>query len=551
MSNLSVQKSGLDINNFFTLKERVRSKLESYPYLPILILLVGFYFSWPLAYKLFALSENIYSQPIILVAALKVFPVQAVLVITIVLLLLNYTSTSWNRFYSHLNWKRWNDDFKLRGFIVFVALILAWAFSTYEFNSYYGQPHYFDRIFLIVLALLIWINPIFVFPFITFAITLVSQFEHPNVLQYSWTDKRLIFDTLILFTVFVFLNLIFKVSPLAFVFLAFCLQAAHYFIPSLAKIQLGNSPLDWLNHNQLHLLFVSSYVNGWLGFLTQNDVLSVARLIKEFNIPLQFITLVSEAGFLFILVNRRVATVLLIGAILLHIGICVSSGIFFWKWILLDIAFLLLIRQKVAQQLFTLKFLVLSIILIVFSEMYFHPTRLAWFDTRVNNMFELEAVDEKGYIFDIPRGFFAPYDLVFAQNRFPYLSQERLLVGTFGAVSTFEQEQQINSAQLPTDLNVLKSSLGINRYDPDVAEEFDAFIIRVFTNVNSNLQSPIFLPSILRPPHHITIFASENPYNRQYPVVTVRVKFIETYYDDSQITLLSEKIIREIGIPPP
>ena len=55
----------------------------------------------------------------------------------------------------------------------------AWAFSAYDYNFYFDQTHYVDRLLLIAFAMLVLVHPGFVLPFLLEAIAIAYQFHHP------------------------------------------------------------------------------------------------------------------------------------------------------------------------------------------------------------------------------------------------------------------------------------------------------------------------------------------------------------------------------------
>jgi hypothetical protein len=546
-----------DVNRFLALDLKKTWRQQAYGFelassLKRVLILVVYYFFSQFVFNAVPLSESGYRQPVLILEALKSNKTLLVFLGCGLLLVLNYARLAQNPFYGRWNWKHYQAEEGIDArYVVFaLALILAWAFSLSEFNFYYNQGHYVDRLLLLVLAGLVLVNPIFATIFVVFAVTFVSQFNYPEILNYSWFDKTLLFKVLLLFGVFNIVGLFVKFRPSHFVFLALCLIGSDYFLAGLSKLTIGNRVYDWVLKNQVHNLFVSSYVNGWVRFLDQPTVLPIAAGMKLFDIPLQLFTLAVELGGLLLVVGRRASILILYGAVLLHVGIFLSSGIFFWKWILLDLSLAILLwknRHTLDALLFTKWNAILSLLVMLIGYTFLSQTRAGWFDTRVNNFYEFEAVGEDGSVYNIPRGFWAPYDIPFAQDNFYFLNDDKVLAGTYGTQRDAGIAIAVNRAETVAEIQALWEEYGRSRYSEAAAQTFDDFV-RTFVR-NANLRTgALTLPAFLRPPHHITTFAPENAYEGQSPIQRIRVRYIETFYNGEEIIVLEDKVVREIEI---
>ncbi len=99
-------------------------------------------------------------------------------------------------------WRGWSEldhGIALRRFILVSAFVMAWSFSTYDYNLFFDRGHAVDRLLLIGLLPLIWWRPVFVLPFLAVLIPVIWQFDHP-LGGYSWTDKSMVVRVLILFS---------------------------------------------------------------------------------------------------------------------------------------------------------------------------------------------------------------------------------------------------------------------------------------------------------------------------------------------------------------
>jgi hypothetical protein len=266
---------------------------------------------------------------------------------------------------------------------------------------------------------------------------------------------------------------------------------------------------------------------------------------------LLLVTLVLELAALVILFRRQGAILILAGFILLHALIFLTSGIFFWKWMLLALGFILVLqalREETRAFLFSQPTFVASLLVIGLSPYYFNPVKLAWLDTNLNNSYEFEAVGLSGAVYRLNRGFMSPYDLPFAQNRFYFLTDENLLVRTYGATMDAEVVSALKTMQPGPALAELAQARGKNYYQEQRSQRFEHFLATYFGNLNRRGSKTIFL-NFLGAPHHIWNFAVEPAYQMQEPIRQIRIKFIQTLYDGQKIHRLRDEVIRVVDIP--
>ena len=492
--------------------------------------------SWQFA--LATLSPASYYEPVLFLAELWVDPTLALgwLLATIVLVV----------GFRRLRWSEFEDGRKLRYFVFFTVLILAWAFSAYDYNFYFDQTHYVDRLLLIALAMLVLVHPGFVLPFLLEAIAIAYQFHHP--LGGTWTDKKVVFDVLVLFNLFLFAKLIIrKQVTRRFLFFALCLLATHYFSAAVGKLEL-----DWLRVEQLDNLVAASYSNGWLYFVSEGTLLRILEIVEFMNFPLILGSLLIEFAAVMILLRHKLTQVLLFSFIVLHSAIFLSSGIFFWKWILLDAALMVLLRTldgDLLHGLYRTPVFLVSLPLIVFASNFYPHVGLAWYDTTLNTSFELEAVGVSGKTYAVPRGLLAPYDLLFSQNRFAFLSQDKLLVGIYGTSFDDSMVESLQNVSARRDLAELEAASGRVFYNEVRAQRFDHFLQVFFGNLNRRGPTKLAI-SFVGAPHHIWNGRREEPiYRYQEEVRWLRVSFVKSLYANGRILTLENKVIRRIEIP--
>lgn len=434
-------------------------------------------------FRYLPLAEASYYTPVLLIEALQSPVFLITWIICIGLLVLNYRFPK-NPGYNKIAWSRYEGGRPLKWFLFFLTVILCWLFTTYTYNFYYGQSHLLDRLILLALSLAVLINPVFLFLFFTLAVVIISQFHYPTIFLYSWTDKMLYINTFILFLSFFIIRIYRNIRSHAYVFATICMIASTYFYSGIAKLWTGTNLYEWFFRNKIYNLLISGYVNGWTLHVGEQTLLVLAQLLKALNFPLLLFVVMIELAAILIFFHKKLTLFLLAGLVLLHAGIFMIYGLFFWKYILLCAGLIILLKalgEQYVSVLFTRKKFLLSVVLIVFSLFYFAPSFLGWIDSGMNQMYVLEAQTSAG-TYEITRNFMSPYDIIFDQNRLYFLSNESIVVGTYGSVRSFDVQKAIELAG-PQGLEDVKKRYGRNYYDPAKTAEFDRFMITYFRNL--------------------------------------------------------------------
>lgn len=451
--------------------------------------------------------------------------------------------------WSKLRWETLDTGIAFRCFVSVLAGTLAWTFSVYDFNLYYGQGHYADRLLLLGLFAGSVFRPVLMAPFLALVYAIVHQFDHP--LACTWTDKRVLFDVLSLFVAFLCVRLWKpkdwpEIAANEFLFLAIVLQAANYFFPGFGKVVMG-----WPLVERLDNLFMASYLNGWWGQLTTEQALGWAKFLASWNQWMVWSSLIVELSTLFCLWNRRACLLIMASCIGLHAIICLTTGILFWKWIVFDAAIigLLMFRERaVTELLFAPGRRWLAMVLIVASPLYFDPPWLAWYDTELNEIYHLEAVTASGQTFHIPRTLLTPYEVYFAQNKFHFLSTEKFVNGRYGTTPTWEVARRLDGTPTRELAETVREELGELELNDKKTAAFDRFIQKYFANLNRGGVRRL-IPEQFQPPQHIYSIVSEPRYCGQEPVVKVRVLHERSLYQRDRIERLKCEVLREIDIP--
>jgi len=449
-----------------------------------------------------------------------------------------------------LTWQGIDPHGRARILVVGVAGIFAWACSVYNVNLYFDQIHAIDRLLIVALWVLLWFHPVAIAPFVSMVVLIVGQQQVPLPEgQWTWPDKRLPLDLLLSFESFLMVRALLRdrMKPFVLPFALLCVTGLLYGHAAVNKALLGPQLSWWVTHNDLSNLFVSSYVHGgWLREAGDGAIISSAHVLHAVKLPLAGITLLTELSGFALVVRWMLTRILLVSFILFHIAIAASSGIFFWKWMVVDALLLWYlamlhrdakggvestVRQRVGF--FTPRLTMFALAIMLSAPLYFSLVPFAWFDTRLVNYFEIYGIADSGRRYRLDARFFAPYDIQVQQSRHYALLDDSVLVGTYGSTLDARVAVALETAK-PSDLPELRRRYGQHWTSPEVGEVYIDFIRRYVANAQRRGGRRSLL-TWLAPPYHFRTTPPKDTYRFEEPLTAVEIEFREYLYDGSQI----------------
>ena len=458
-------------------------------------------------------------------------------------------------FRTRISWDLIDPSMKMRNFIWIVALVMGVTFILSDYNYYYDHSFLFDRFALLVLLILIRVHPAFLFPFVVTMMAFALQIHHPLPdAMWSWPDKRMPTHLLFAFIWFVYLRIFVRTDPRLPLILAIFVAGSIYVHAGLSKMAIGPELTTWLLDNPTSNIFVSAYQNGnWLGQLSPSQVVDVARFLSKIDLFNNGYTLVAELGAGLMLLDRRIARLFLGACALLHLGILATTGIFFWKWIIVDIAMIWYAGSLWKWGLpdvsaGKLQAVALAALTFGFAMTHFKTTGIlfAWWDTRHTQFISYEVETESGERYGLDARYFAPYDNMFVQGRFYYIVRERVLPGTYGVTHRYPVFEALQGATVD-DLPNIYERYAIGFYHPHRQYDFGSFIQRYVTAAMQRDRKE-FLPRWLSPPYHFqTMFPVDN-YPGNSKIRSVHVYFEQHFYDGTKIDDLQRTQVMVVPI---
>lgn len=249
------------------------------------------------------------------------------------------------------------------------------------------------------------------------------------------------------------------------VLLTVALHFGNYLYAGLIKGYLGDDPTFWFRENPTHWLILAaleskvlpiSFSDGLTAF-SYETILKVAPVTNFITIAMQLFALVA-------VIRIRWVIYLTLFYDLMHVMIFVLTGIFFWKFILLNLA--------IVAALVTLRHRAMSsplqgflALVVVISPFVFHifPS-FAWLDSRSMNVVRLYAVTDDGKELQVPSNYFLGLSVTFTQNRLVWPKEGPVTTESWGVAKSMEQMRRSLACDWGYDRGELpKARFGVSK----------------------------------------------------------------------------------------
>jgi hypothetical protein len=453
----------------------------------------------------------------------------------------------WNL--KQMKWQRFDYNQWIRFLCFFVAFLLCWELTTYDFNYYLNTGFYFDRLLLIVFMFGILIHPIFIPAFIITALLYRSQFNFP-IGGFPLFDKRVLFDLMLVSYTFFIVNRFVKIKTATFFFFVFCIIGGNYFSTFQAKILNSPHGVEWLLENKLNWLLLNAHSRGWMNFLGDESLYKLAVFLEKWSVILQALVLIIEGSAIFILFKRSISKYILTGFILMHYAIFSIGSMLFWKWMAIDLFMILFLwkaPKELLNELFSKPMKWASVVIIFFASVIFQNYLIGWHDTPYNQLYTYEVVGEDGETYAFSKNEFNPYHQLIQHDKFNYLNLNKVLkVSGFGYTSKYPLAKTIRKSSWNEVLQ-LKKRFGKIEFDEVRKAEYIDFLQQYFSHYNEKLNNTRF-NYLFSAPHHIYNEEAERRYDRQTKVKVFKVFYDEYFIEGNVSNLKSRTPVLEVKI---
>jgi len=266
-----------------------------------------------------------------------------------------------------------------------------------------------------------------------------------------------------------------KTLHVYFLLVAIAVHFGNYFYSGISKTGHFIELLEdvdfwtWTVENPTYVLINNAWYTGNLPLAVwPNLTRHVFDFMKAAAIPSNFIVITTQIICIFCLFKITWTKLITIFYDVLHIVIFLTTGIFFWKWILLNtaIATALFSVKNIKIPLSVSLFLMLVVLL---SPIAFYIVKLGWFDTRANNIGYLQAIDSKGQEYRVPSNYFGSLSITFAQQRVGRPYDGFFETGTFGNAYKHGVFTQNNNCE---SITLDNNEIAINAQESEVLSKF-------------------------------------------------------------------------------
>ncbi len=211
---------------------------------------------------------------------------------------------------------------------------------------------------------------------------------------------------------------------------------ANYFYSGLEKLALGGGPFLWVTTNPTEVLSLVSWHSGFLptGHLAGVSLISIeaAGFLRPFiNVSI----LLAQLGSVVFILRRRSMILATLFYDLTHVVIYLVSGIFFWKWILLNLGLVAAMR-KLPRWVETPRPMLLAATMVLLAPIAFQIARLGWYDTPALTRSDLYAVTKDGRELQVPSNYFGTVSVTAAQHRLGRIAEGHYPTITWGSTQS-------------------------------------------------------------------------------------------------------------------
>jgi hypothetical protein len=393
----------------------------------------------------------------------------------------------------------------LRNGTIILTVMVSWNYIFYDFNFFMNEWHLADRLLIVGLTLLTIRYPLFLFPLIAEIYLVDYQFNFP-LGGSKLLDKSMPLEFLKLWVSFLTVYFLSKkylekrsiqMVPV-FLLLAITLYGFFYFHSGIQKIMVSGGLLDWPFKNEIIYNLLAIRDRGWL--------LSAPQWIRKIHFNYfdlfgtigQVLILITELAGLIVLWNKRLFRYFIFAVMFLHIHVFILNGALFWMWITVGIILLLSLKY-IPANFFSWKLLLISVPVIFLAQYEIKIAKLGWFDSRLDNYFELEADLADGSHEKLNLYSIEPYTLHFQYGNFLSVVNYKNIYPGFIIINrnTFDLIQDCDSAKAQQ----LIEEHGVNVFRPEMYQNIqnlaDSFLIRLPYAENTNrvlrhLQPPAY-----------------------------------------------------------
>lgn len=213
---------------------------------------------------------------------------------------------------------------------------------------------------------------------------------------------------------------------------------SNYFYSGLQKLLMDDVVWTWPLENPTYVLSISAWISGLLP-ISHIDWLAaqVITSTKQMNLVLNASILLCQIASVVLIARRWAMIGLTMFYDLTHVVIFLVSGIFFWKWIILNLGLVVAMRS-LPRRIEARTPALMAMCSVLLAPLVFSVVWLGWFDTPALTRSETFAVTTDGQRVRVPTNYFGTISITAAQHRFGRVSDNHFPTVTFGSTQSPE-----------------------------------------------------------------------------------------------------------------
>ncbi len=211
---------------------------------------------------------------------------------------------------------------------------------------------------------------------------------------------------------------------------------SNYFYSGMQKIELDGGTFFWALHNPTHVLTISAWIGGFFPLGSWPELATfVIQSAEKTHIILNITILIGQLVAVVFIAQRVTMIGLTLFYDLTHVVIFLVSGIFFWKWIILNLALVAAMR-RLPSWVEMRSVVAVGVLTVIFAPAVFGVVRLGWYDTRALVVSEVYAVTRSDDVVRVPSNYFGTISVTAAQHRFGRTESGHFPTVTWGSTQS-------------------------------------------------------------------------------------------------------------------
>lgn len=232
-----------------------------------------------------------------------------------------------------------------------------------------------------------------------------------------------------------------RISTVFFI-VAVAAHFSNYFYSGWQKLALDGGPFLWAFTNPTYILAHNAVITGMLPTSHFETVSQWAIAGAERSWPLiNAATLIGQLAAIVCIARRRLMIAITLFYDLTHVVIFLVSGIFFWKWIIMNLA-LVAAMHRLPKWVEERRFIFGAILVVWMAPQAFEIVRLGWYDSQALTYSETVAVTHDGEEIVVPSNFFGSISVTAAQSRLGRVEAGHYPTVTWGTTQDSEIYRQ-------------------------------------------------------------------------------------------------------------